>query len=302
MGPAHRVVGPDRPHNGQSGSLHGIQRLRAGPHGRIGRNDCIQPIRPSDDVLDLLEHPARRRQSPLRIRMRPFGEGPHPLGHRERGSSGDAEHPGRALRLAPLQNPVRRQVLVMHEQPDPPLGHVPLRVRRPPGRRIGRRLQWLRVRCQPFRHAETLVGVSADVPWPREVVLATRLDPRDPPPGQSVHPRIAIEQMPDEEVRPQLPGQLQREHPDRGEPHARVVVHVAVADDLMRPVVEVLDPRLAPARRLPARAQTLLGRHAVESALQPRAIRLPDCWPQLHPTLEVRAPEYLRDGLLGVGA
>ena len=87
--------------------------------------------------------------------------------------------------------------------------------------------------------------MARDVPGGGEVGLAGRVQARHPAPRQGVGGRVGVDEVAQEEVGAELPRQAEREDPDGGEPHAGVVVQVALLHELPRPVVEALDARLA---------------------------------------------------------
>ena len=140
---------------------------------------------------------------------------------------------------------------------------------------------------------ETTERILADIGRACEVMLAARVQARHPAPRERVRCRIGIEQVFAEERRAQLPGQAQRENPDRGEPHASMVVEPANLNQFFCPGVEACDPRapvpcepkaFMPGPRLPQ--GPLLGIKTDKHA-----------WPCLEPSFPVAAPEHFLDEL-----
>ena len=74
--------------------------------------------------------------------------------------------------------------------------------------------------------------------------------------------RIAVEQVPQEEIRAERPGEPQGEDPDRREPHPRVVVQPAGLDEVARPVVEAVEAGPPFDRSRVGPPQARLGREA----------------------------------------
>lgn len=106
-------------------------------------------------------------------------------------------------------------------------------------------------------------------------------------------------QVTQEEIRPQLPWQAEGEHPDRGEPHARVIVQIARLDQFMRPVIEAVDAGLSVAGIRPALSQTGFDPAAVECRGKPLAIGGPDGGAHFQPAFPVAAPEHFLNEFFG---
>ncbi len=119
-----------------------------------------------------------------------------------------------------------------------------------------------------------------------------------PAPAERVRGRIAVEQVPVEEIRANAPGQFQREDPDRGEPHPRVIVQIAGFDQFPRPGIETVQPGLPALGPVDRAAQAAILLQRREIALQTLAIARPDGGAAFQPALEVAAPDDLLHELL----
>ena len=97
---------------------------------------------------------------------------------------------------------------------------------------------------------QTLLGTGTNVLRCRQVGLACRVQASNPTPAQCVARWISIHQVTYKEISPQLPRQTQRKHPDRREPHARVIVQIPGSFQLMTPFVKDHDGRFACDRTL----------------------------------------------------
>ena len=102
---------------------------------------------------------------------------------------------------------------------------------------------------------EPTLGISRDVLGSSEIGLVPRLQARDPAPGQGVRGGVAVQEMAQKKISPQLPGQLKGENPNAGEPQSRVIVKVSGLDELLGPGIETLDSRPTSGRFLPAATQ-----------------------------------------------
>ena len=163
--------------------------------------------------------------------------------------------------------------------------------------RDGRRRR--RSRERAVGNQEPTVRELGDVLRRREIGLARRVEPGDPTPGKGVRGGIAVEQVMEEEVGAERPGQLQREDPDRGEPHPRVVVQRAGFDQLACPMVERLDPRFARAGGLVAGALVAVALDLRKLGGDLPAVIVPNLRPLLQPAFPVGAPDDLLHELLG---
>ena len=108
---------------------------------------------------------------------------------------------------------------------------------------------WRRARRELALRIEALIREVGDVGDPGEVRLAARVQAADPAPAERVRCRIAVDEMPEEEVRAELPWQPQRKYPDAGEPHPRMIMQVSSLGQLVNPRVETVDARVAACRR-----------------------------------------------------
>ena len=127
------------------------------------------------------------------------------------------------------------------------------------------------------------------------------MQPGDPAPGQGVRGGIAVEQMAKEEVRAELPGQLQREDPHAREPHAGMVVQIPSPGQLPGPGVEHGDAGLARRGGLVAQRQGVVGGRPGEQRPDLFEIVRPHRRVVLQPALPVAAPVHLLNELLGRG-
>ena len=154
-------------------------------------------------------------------------------------------------------------------------------------------------RCQPLGRGKAALREFGDVVRAREIGLAGGLDARNPAPAQRVGGRIAVQQVTQKEIRAKLPWQAQGENPDRGEPHARVIVQVAGCGQLPRPSVKAFNAGFALAGGFPPVAQAALRGGVVQRAQQPRAILRPHRRPKFEPAFPVGAPKHLLNELFG---
>ncbi|KDM65757.1 hypothetical protein ACIDI_90c00130 [Acidiphilium sp. JA12-A1] len=279
------------------------QRLRDGPDGRM-RGHHLQPVRrrPAGEIVHFQQHrpdAEPRRRPSHRIHQRAMGEARHRRRHaaaRPRLRHRHRRH--RPHRAAGKIERLHRAILLMQQQHDlARRRRIELRrKRRPRPHRLGERFR--RLVEQPAR-IEPPAGEARDVLRPREIVLARRVQPRHPPPRQRVGGDVAIQQVAEKEIRPEFPGQPQREDPDRGEPHPRMVVQVVPRDDLPRPGIETVDPGPPGAGIVKRAPQPLLGREPVLRPPQPGAIEIVHAGPLLQPALPVGPPADLLDEFRG---
>ena len=159
------------------------------------------------------------------------------------------------------------------------------------GRCLGQRSR----RRRQTRRGKPPASVARDIIAGGKVRLARRLQPGDPAPRQRVRRRVAVEQLPVEQVRPQLPRQPQREDPDAGKPHPRVVVEIAVRREFGDPCVEAIDAGVA-------RERAVIGRPpAAGLHLQPGkvgAVAGPHRRAHFEPTLPIGSPQHFLEKLL----
>ena len=101
--------------------------------------------------------------------------------------------------------------------------------------------QGRRIACEPPPGKEPAARVTDDIGRTREICLAARVQPADPAPAQGVAGRVAIHQVAVQEVRAQLPRQLEGVDLDAGKPHSCVVVQVAGRYELGYPGIETVD-------------------------------------------------------------
>ncbi len=106
--------------------------------------------------------------------------------------------------------------------------------------------------------------------------------------------------MPVEEVGAQLPGQLQRKHPDACEPHACVVVQVSGSHQLLRPGIEAVYAGLAIDCSVVAFKQVWIGAERLDLPRHSVAVFYPDGRVLLEPAFEVSTPEYFLDELVSL--
>ena len=105
--------------------------------------------------------------------------------------------------------------------------------------------------------------------------------------------------MAKEEIRAQLPWQAQGEDPDRGEPHAGVVVEIACGGEFLRPVIKAVDAGLAFAGGLPLLAEARLGLDAVQRLGQALAIGGPDGGATFEPAFPIGPPPEFGEEFVG---
>ena len=146
--------------------------------------------------------------------------------------------------------------------------------------------------------AEPAIGECLDIVWGRQIGLALGLQPGDPAPAERVGRRVPVKQMPQEEIRAQRPGQPQGEYPDRGEPHAGVVVKISRCYNLLCPDIKALYLGLATAGCVEICAQPGFGLQAVEPGLNLSAIAAPDGGAHLKPAFPISPPKHLLDEFL----
>ncbi len=106
--------------------------------------------------------------------------------------------------------------------------------------------------------------------------------------------------MPVGEIRAQFPWQLQREDPDRGKPHARVVVEIAGLQQLLHPGIEAIDAGLPLDGPPIGTGEPASAFYCSLLACKRLAIALPDGGSRFEVALEVSPPEHFLHEFLGV--
>ena len=94
--------------------------------------------------------------------------------------------------------------------------------------------------CKP-RRGKPAIGVFFNVVGTRKIGFADGLQARDPTPAQSVRRRIAIQKVTQKKICPQFPWQAQRKNPDRGKPHAGMIVQIPSGAEFFGPRIKTVD-------------------------------------------------------------
>jgi len=130
--------------------------------------------------------------------------------------------------------------------------------------------------------------------------FAARMQSRDPTPSQRVRSSVAVQQMPEKEIRAQPPWQAKGKNPDRSEPHPRVIVQIACVHQFGGPGVKTLQPGLTTHRPVHIAAQAAVTVKGGKIGVQPRCVAAPNLRTPFEPAFEVAAPDDLLHEFLGV--
>ena len=277
------------------------QGVRRGAYRRIGRDKGPHPrrlgCRDQGPGVEAVQEGYRPLHSPGQaigcVHCRAGHELAGGLAKAQAGIRRD-DRSGRPCRVDPSE--VGGQVLRRHQQQEGSRRRGACGGRKA-RRGFGHRLHQGRGLRRQARGGKAAPGEAGDVLPGRQVGFSRGLEARDPPPGQGVTGRVCVDEPAQEEIRPQGPGQSQGEDPDRGEPHACVVVQVSGLGEFAGPVIEALDAgaaRLGVVEGPPVSQAIPL---AVARLQEPR----PGGRPHFQPALPVGAPEYLLDELVRTG-
>ena len=99
--------------------------------------------------------------------------------------------------------------------------------------------------------------------------------------------------MAQKEIRAQFPRQAQRENPNAGKPHARVIVQVAGCDQFRHPGVE------AGNAGAPGNGRRVTLRRCLHGSRDPGAIGIPNRRALRQPALPIAPPEHFLDEFIG---
>ena len=123
------------------------------------------------------------------------------------------------------------------------------------------------------------------------------MQPADPSPAERVRSRIAVGKVAKEEIGAELPGQTQREHPNACEPHAGMVVQVAVCRKFAGPGVEAFDAGIAFDRRFITMQHFRVAIERLQQNCNATTVVRPDSRTLFEPALKIGPPEHFLDEL-----